>query len=81
MGDSLPPEKKTPASSPIINARPMPRGAMNVALCFSTARRKMVKIRPAVRNISMTVHSVSSWRPSSTPLPLSAMLGATHTVP
>jgi len=33
--------------------RPMPMGAMYVALCFSAANMKMVKTNCAVRNISM----------------------------
>ena len=35
------------------NDKPMPTGAINVALCFSAASMKMVKTSSAVRNISM----------------------------
>ncbi len=42
-----------PVSSAMKSARPMPMGAMYVALCFSAANMKMVKTNCAVRNISM----------------------------
>lgn len=46
-------ENAIPASSAMKSARPMPIGARKVALCFSAASIKMVKINSAVRNISM----------------------------
>ena len=42
-----------PVSSAMKSERPMPMGAMYVALCFSAANMKMVKTSCAVRNISM----------------------------
>ena len=42
-----------PLSSAMNKDRPMPTGAMNVALCFSAASMKIVKTSWAVRNISM----------------------------
>jgi hypothetical protein len=48
-----PPVKRAPARWATKSARPIPIGAMKVARCFSAASMKMVKIRSAVRNISM----------------------------
>lgn len=46
-------DRSIPDSSHMKRARPMPTGAMKVALCFSAANMKMVKTSSAVRNISM----------------------------
>jgi hypothetical protein len=45
--------KRAPARWATKSARPIPIGAMKVARCFSAASMKMVKIKSAVRNISM----------------------------
>ena len=42
-----------PANSAMNKDRPIPTGAMKVALCFSAASMKIVKTSWAVRNISM----------------------------
>ena len=46
-------DESVPASSATKRARPMPTGAMNVALVFSAASINTVKTSSAVKNISM----------------------------
>jgi len=45
--------KNVPANSATNSARPIPTGAMNVALLFSAANIRTVKTSSAVRNISI----------------------------
>jgi hypothetical protein len=46
---------KVPASSATNRAKPIPTGATNVALCFSTASIRIVNTTIVVKNISMNM--------------------------